>query len=54
MYSQEKMQKLMYRLTKEAARDSYQDLLDDLNISDEEYDEIKAAWLDLFGVIPYV
>ena len=33
---------LMYDLNKTDARDSFAELLDDLNITDEEYQEIKA------------
>lgn len=51
---QEKMQRLMYFLTKNAARSSYSDFLEELNISDEDYREIKSIWLDKLGVKPYV
>jgi len=51
---QKKMQSLMYSLTKNAARDSYREFLEYLEISDEEYDQIKEIWKDLLGVTPYV
>lgn len=51
---QKKMQRLMYALTKNAARSSYSDFLEELSISDEDYEEIKAIWLDKLGVKPYV
>ena len=50
----EKMQRLMYSLTKDAALSSYQEYLDDLDISDEEYEEIKQIWLDKLGIKPHV
>jgi len=39
-----KMNTLMYFLIKNAARDSYQEFLDGLEISDEDYAEIKKEW----------
>ena len=50
----EKMQRPMFNLTKDAAISSYQEYLDDLDISDEEYEEIKQIWLDRLGVKPYI
>ena len=51
---QEKMQSLMYALTKNAARTSYADFLEDLDISDDEYDQIKTIWKEKLGIKPYV
>ena len=51
---QKKMQRLMYSLTKDAARSSYAEYLEELNISDEEYMKIKKVWLDKLGIKPYV
>jgi hypothetical protein len=51
---QVKMQKLMYALTKNAARWSYAEFLEDLGISDEDYAAIKSEWLEKIGVKPYV
>ncbi len=48
------MEHLMRRLTKEAARFSYTEILADLGISDEEYDRIKAIWKERLGITPYV
>lgn len=48
------MQKLMYALTKEAARSSYQDFLDNLGITDEDYERIKAEWKEKLGITPYI
>ena len=36
-----KMNDLIYKLTKDAARSSFADYLDDLSITEEEYAEIK-------------
>jgi hypothetical protein len=51
---QEKLQKLMYYLTKEAARTSYREFLEFLDISESEYETIKQIWKDRLGVKPYV
>lgn len=51
---QKKMQTLMYFLTKNAARQSYAEFLEDLNITEEDYEEIKALWKEKLGVTPYV
>lgn len=51
---QAKMQSLMYALTKNAARSSYRDFLEYLEISDDEYERIKSVWKDKLGVEPYV
>lgn len=52
--TQAKMQSLFYALTKAAARSSYSDFLADLDISDDEYDQIKAVWKERLDVTPYV
>jgi len=49
-----KMQRLMYQLTKHAARDSYAEFLECLEISDDEYTEIKAIWKERLDVEPYI
>jgi len=51
---QKKMQKLMYFLTKNSARGSYREFLEDLDISEEDYQEIKRVWKDQLGITPYV
>ena len=51
---QKKMQTLIYRLTKQAAQCGYADFLKYCDISDEEYDQIKAVWKERLGVEPYV
>ena len=51
---QAKMQRLMRALTKEAARFSYADFLENLDISDEDYEAIKEEWKTKLGVTPYV
>ena len=51
---QEKMQTMMYALTKEAARSSYNDFKKAWGISDEDYVEIKKVWKDKLGIKPYV
>jgi len=48
------MQSLMYSLTKNAARHSYREFLEGLDISDEEYEQIKQIWAEKLGVKPYV
>jgi hypothetical protein len=41
----EKMNKLMYRLTKHAARNSFMDFLEEeVGITDDDYEEIKKEW----------
>lgn len=40
----EKMNSLMYFMTKEVARSSFKEFLEDLGISDDEYDLIKKEW----------
>jgi hypothetical protein len=48
------MQKLIYFLTKNAARYSYIDFLsDECGITEEEYQAIKEEW-KLQGIEPYV
>lgn len=49
-----KMQDWIYCLTKESARTSYKDFLDDLGINDEEYKQIKAMLMESFCIKPYV
>jgi len=51
---QKKMQTIMYALTKNAARQSFSEFLEDWDISDEDYDEIKKVWAEKLGVKPYV
>ncbi len=50
---QKKMQDLMYRLTKEAARTSYRDVLENCGISEEDYEKIKDIWGEKLGIVPY-
>ena len=50
---QKKMQSLMYYLTKNAARYSYREFLEGLEISEEEYSQIKAIWKERLGITPY-
>jgi hypothetical protein len=50
---QEKMQLLMYVLTKNAATYNYKDFLERLDISEKEYETIKQIWKDKLGVEPY-
>ena len=40
----EKMNTLMYFLVKGAARESFMEFLEELDISDDEYEEIKLEW----------
>ncbi|WON77545.1 hypothetical protein [Serratia sp. UGAL515B_01] len=47
-----KLQALIYALGKEAARNSFNDFLEDLGITDEEYEEI-CKFLSQFGVKTY-
>jgi hypothetical protein len=51
---QKKMQSLMYYLTKEAARTSYREFLEFLDINEDEYIQIKSIWKEKLGVKPYV
>lgn len=51
---QNKMQDLMYSLTKNAARESYLDFLEYLDITWDEYEMIKEVWKEKLGVEPYV
>ncbi len=39
-----KMNLLMYYLIKDAARDSFSEYLEGLDIDDDDYAEIKAEW----------
>jgi hypothetical protein len=50
----QKMQVLMYELTKLAARDSYQVFFECCGISEEEYQMIKFEWKENLGIEPYV
>ena len=40
----EKMNTLMYFLVKEAARSSFVEFLEEIEISDDDYEEIKKEW----------
>ena len=51
---QKKMQTLMYFLTKNAARSSYVEFLEECGINYDEYQEIKEVWAEKLGVKPYV
>ena len=51
---QKKMQLLMYFLTKTAARNSYSEFLNNLDITEEDYVKIKNEWKTKLGVKPYV
>lgn len=51
---QKKMQTLMYYLTKNAARDSYAEFLEECGIDEREYEEIRNVWKEKLGVKPYV
>ncbi|MCW2256264.1 putative membrane protein [Providencia alcalifaciens] len=53
MNTPEKLQTLMYYLTKEAARSSFMEFLEEIEVSEEEYDEIKE-WFKQFDIKPYV
>ena len=50
---QKKMQDLMYRLTKDAARTSYREFLENCGISEEDYEKIKDIWGEKLGIVPY-
>jgi len=50
---QKKMQDLMYKLTKEAARTSYREFLENCGINDEDYKKIKEIWGTQLGIVPY-
>lgn len=50
----ETFSRLMYALTKEAARCSFADFLENWEISEEEYEEIKAHLTEQYGVKTYV
>lgn len=50
----EAFSRLMYALTKEAARSSFVDFLEGWDISEEEYEEIKAHLVEQYGVKTYV
>lgn len=51
---QKKMQSLMHSLTKEAARYSYNDFLNNLDISEDDYKLIKTEWKEKLNITPYV
>lgn len=50
----EKFGRLMYALTKLAARSSFVDFLEEWEISEEEYDEISTYLRDKYNVKTYV
>jgi hypothetical protein len=49
-----KFSTLMYWLTKNAARDSFIEFLDDIDLSLEDYVEIKKHLKEKYGVETYV
>ena len=49
-----KMNTLMYYLIKGAASDSFAEFLEGMDISDEEYDQIKAEWAKIGITKTYV
>ena len=51
---QEKMQRLMYALIKNAARYSYKEFLEELEISEDDYKEIKKIWAEKLNIEPYI
>lgn len=51
---EEKMQTIMYALTKNAARVSYMDFLENCGISDDDYEKITQIWKEKLGITPYV
>ncbi|EJD6581937.1 hypothetical protein M0L63_RS04410 [Providencia rettgeri] len=53
MKTPERLQDFIYYLTKDAARDSFEDWLEETDINDDEYDEIKE-WFKQFDIKPYV
>ncbi|MEY0039244.1 hypothetical protein AB7W68_18350 [Providencia rettgeri] len=53
MQAPNKLQNFIYYLTKDAARNSFNDWLEDAGISYEEYGEIKE-WFKQFDIKPYV
>lgn len=50
----DKMQTLIYHLTKQAASHSFISFLKEIDITEEEYRQIKILWKQEFGVVPYV
>ena len=48
-----KMQRFIYALTKNAARESYADFLDELGITPEDYEKIKQELYEKLDVKPY-
>ena len=50
---QKKMQDLMYRLTKQAARTSYREVLEYCGITEDDYKKIKEIWAEKLGIVPY-
>lgn len=50
----EKFSRLMYALTKHAARDSFTDFLDTWGLTKEEYAEIRYYLKETYGIEPYV
>lgn len=51
---QEKMQTMMYALTKNAARMSYVEFKEEWGITEEDYKDIKKTWKKKLGITPYV
>ena len=51
---QDKMQTLIYALTKNAARNSFIEFLEGWGITEEEYDQLKEVLKEKLGVKPYV
>lgn len=49
-----KMQTLIYHLTKRAASHSFISFLKEIDITEEEYRQIKTLWKQEFGITPYV
>lgn len=45
-----KANRLMYRFTKDAARQSFAEYLEDSEVTDEEWDAIKAEFKDKLGI----
>lgn len=53
MNTPEKLQDFIYYLTKDAARNSFEEWREENEISDNEYEEIKK-WFKQFDIKPYV
>lgn len=50
----EKFSKLMYFLTKQAARDGYIDFLEDIGLTWKDYEAIKKYLEEVYNVKTYV